>query len=58
MRFRYAKRKMAKQFANSKDPDQTLHSVVSDLGLLCLPITLLGVSRLQLVKEANLYITA
>ena len=48
---------MAKQFANSKDPDQTLHSVVSDLCLHCSLITLLGVSQLQLVKEANSYIT-
>ena len=28
---------MAKLFANSGDPDQTLHSAVSDLGLHCLP---------------------
>ena len=41
---------MAKQFANSGDPDQTLRSAVSDLGLHCLPITLLRVSRLQWVK--------
>ena len=33
---------MAELFANSGDPDQTLHSVASDLGLHCLPITLLG----------------
>ena len=45
---------MAKVFANSGDPDQTLHSVVSDLGLHCLPITLLGVSRLQWVKPKYL----
>ena len=32
--------------ANSGDHDQMLHSVASDLGLHCLPITLLGVSRL------------
>ena len=41
---------MAKLFANSGDPDQMLHSAVSDLkphsaasdlGLYCLPITLL-----------------
>ena len=43
---------MAKLFANSEDPDQTPHSAASDLGLHCLPITLLGVSRLQWV---NLY---
>ena len=29
---------MAKLFANSGDPDQTLHSAVSDMGLHCLPI--------------------
>ena len=33
--------------SNSVDPDQTSRYVVSDLGLLCLPITLLGVSRLK-----------
>ena len=38
---------MTELFANTEDPDQTPHSVVSDLGLQCLPITLLGVSRLQ-----------
>ena len=38
---------MAKIFANSGDPDQMPHSKVSDLGLHCLPITLLKVSRLQ-----------
>ena len=41
---------MAKLFANSEDPDQTLHSAASDLGLHCLPITLLRVFRLQWVK--------
>ena len=51
MRFRYFYRKKAKLFANSGDPDQTPHSVASDLGLHCLPITLLGVSRLQWVKK-------
>ena len=40
----------AKLFANSKDPDQMPHSAASDLGLHCLPITHLGVSRLQWVK--------
>ena len=39
---------MAELFANSEDPDQTPHSAASDLGL---PITLLGVSRLQWVKD-------
>ena len=33
---------MAKLFANSGDPDQTLRSAASDLGLHRLPITLLG----------------
>ena len=42
---------MAKLFANSGDPDQMPHSAPSDLGLHCLPITLLEVSRLQWVNE-------
>ena len=42
--------KMAKPFANRGDPDQTPHSAASDVGLHCLPITLLRVSRLQWVK--------
>ena len=46
MRFAYSYRKMDKLFANSGDPDQT-----SDLGLHCLPITVLRVSRLQWVKN-------
>ena len=50
MRFTYSLRKMVKLFANSGDPYQTLHSAVSDLGLYCLPVTLLWVSRLQCVK--------
>ena len=50
MRATYSWRKMAKLFANSGDPDQTLRSVASDLGLHRLPITLLQVSRLQWVK--------
>ena len=52
---------MAKLFANSGDPDQTprsaasdlglkLRSVASDLGVHCLPITPLRISRLQLVN--------
>ena len=41
---------MDKLFANSEDPDQTPQNAVSDLGLHCLPITLLGVSQLQRVK--------
>ena len=31
--------------ANSEDPDQTLHSAASDLGLNCLPISLLWDAR-------------
>ena len=50
MRFRYSYRKMAEVFANSEDPDQMPQNVASDLGLHCLPITLLGVSRLQWVN--------
>ena len=37
-------------FANSEYPDQTWHFVASDLGLHCLLITRLGVSRLQWVN--------
>ena len=37
---------MVKPLANSGDPDQMPHSAASDLGLHCLQITLLGVSRL------------
>ena len=42
---------MAKLFANSGDPNQMPHSAAFDLGLHCLPITLLGVSSLQWVKD-------
>ena len=42
---------MDKLFANSGDPDQTPRSAASDLGLHCLPITLLRVSRLQWVNN-------
>ena len=44
---------MVELFANSGDPDQTLRSAASDLGLHCLPVTLLGVSRLQWVRTHN-----
>ena len=54
MRFTYSYRKMPEAFANNEDPDQMLHSAASDLGLHCLPITLLGFSRIQLVKYVNL----
>ena len=43
---------MAKLFANSGDLDQMPHSVTSDLGMHCLPITFLGVSRLQWVNKS------
>ena len=36
---------MVELFANSGDPDQTRHSMASDLGLHCLPMALLGVSN-------------
>ena len=45
---------MAKLFANSGNPDQTPHFAVSDLGLHCLPITLLWVFRLQWVNFTSL----
>ena len=32
--------------ANGVDPDQMLHTVASDLGWQCLPVSLLGISRL------------
>ena len=50
MKFIYSQRKPVKPFANSGDPDQTPRSAASDLGLYCLPVTLLGVLRLQLVN--------
>ena len=37
---------MSELFANSGDPDQMPQSAASDLGLHCLPNTLLGVYRL------------
>ena len=42
---------MVELFANSGDPDQMPRSAASDLGLHCLPVTLLGVSRLQWVNN-------
>ena len=45
--------KNVKLFANSGEPDQMLHSAASDLGLHCLQIILLGVSRLQWVKRTG-----
>ena len=43
---------MVELFANSGEPYQMLHSAASDLGLLCLPVMLYGVSRQQWVKIA------
>ena len=41
---------MVELFGNSDDPEQMPQNVASDLGLHCLPITLLGVYRLQWVN--------
>ena len=46
---------MVELFANSGDPDQTMHSAASDLGLRRLPVIHLGVSSLQWVM---LYVKA
>ena len=51
------KEKRAKLFANSRDPDQTPRSAASDLGLHCLPVTLLRVSRLQWVNSLDRFIS-
>ena len=53
MRFSYSLRKMVELFANSREPDQKPPSAVFDLGLYCLPITLLGVPRPQWVKDTK-----
>ena len=42
-------------FANSSDPAQTPRFTASDLGLHCLPVTLLGVSRLQWNKRNSMF---
>ena len=42
MWFRYSKRKKDKFFLNIGDLDQMPQNVASDLGLHCLPVTLLG----------------
>ena len=39
--------KMVELFADSGEPDQTPRSAASDLGMHCLQITLLVVSRLK-----------
>ena len=46
---------MAKLFVNSGDPDQMPHSAAFDLGLHCLPSTLLRVSQLQCVNRETLH---
>ena len=43
---------MVELFANSVDPDQIPCSAASDLGLHCLQITPLGVSRLEWVNKS------
>ena len=48
----YSLRKIAKLVANSGDPDQMPQNEASDLGLHCLPNTLLGVSRLKQVNKS------
>ena len=50
--WRYSYRKMVALLANSGDSDQMPHSVMSNMGLRCLPVTPLGVYGLQWV---NLY---
>ena len=55
MKFGYSYRKMAKLFANGGDPDQTPHSAACDLGLHYLPITCLGLSRLQWVNAYEIH---
>ena len=50
MRFSYILRKIVVLFANSADQDQMPQHAASDLGLHCLQITPLRVSRLQQVK--------
>ena len=42
---------MAKRFENSEDSDQMRHSAVPDLGLHCLPITILEVSLHNGLKQ-------
>ena len=42
---------MVELSTNSADPDQMPRFVASDLGLHCLPVTLLGVSSLRWVNK-------
>ena len=39
--------------ANNVDPNQKPHYMMSDLGLHCLPMTLLPVSRKEWVKDLS-----
>ena len=39
--------------ANSVDPDQTLHDAASDLGVHCLPMSLLWDARLKRVTSTS-----
>ena len=48
---------MTKLFRNSGDSDQTPHSAASNLGLHCLPLTIILVSRLQWVYASNYHIS-
>ena len=49
---------MIELVTNSGDPDQMPQNAASDLGLHCLPITLLGVSRLNGLRISCSYDTA
>ena len=46
---------MAKVITNRGDPDQTLHSTASDLGLHCLPFTFFRVSTLKWVSTEKVF---
>ena len=45
---------MENLLANHVDPDQTPHDMASDMGLHCLPLTLLWVSMQEWVKDFNM----
>ena len=42
--------------ANCVDPDQMPQNAAPDLGLHCLPMTLLGVSQLKQIKEPLIFV--
>ena len=42
---------MVELFVNNEDPDQTSHTVASDLGLHCLPVTRLRISSLSGLRK-------